>query len=121
MIWDRGTWKPEVEDVDAALAKGDLKFTLRGKKLRGSWVLVRMRSRQWLLDQAPRQSRLNGGHRRRQTTLGGVAADLGRDRAARRRHRAAARRGREGRSMKIDGDPMASLLNQHDPRLHRGH
>jgi bifunctional non-homologous end joining protein LigD len=49
MIWDRGTWKPEVNDVDAALAKGDLKFTLRGKKLRGSWVLVRMRPRQWLL------------------------------------------------------------------------
>jgi bifunctional non-homologous end joining protein LigD len=49
MIWDRGTWEPEVEDVDAALAKGDLKFTLHGKKLRGSWVLVRMRQRQWLL------------------------------------------------------------------------
>src|SRR5918992_4196282 len=49
MIWDRGTWEPEVEDVDAALAKGDLKFTLHGKKLRGSWVLVRMRDRQWLL------------------------------------------------------------------------
>jgi bifunctional non-homologous end joining protein LigD len=49
MIWDRGTWEPEVEDVDAALAKGDLKFKLHGKKLRGSWVLVRMRPRQWLL------------------------------------------------------------------------
>lgn len=49
MIWDRGTWEPEVEDVDHALAKGDLKFTLNGKKLRGSWVLVRMRDRQWLL------------------------------------------------------------------------
>ena len=49
MIWDRGTWEPEVEDVDAALAKGDLKFTLRGRKLRGSWVLVRMHPRQWLL------------------------------------------------------------------------
>ena len=49
MIWDRGTWKPEVEDVDRALAKGDLKFTLHGQKLRGSWVLVRMRDRQWLL------------------------------------------------------------------------
>src|SRR6266404_9390175 len=24
MIWDRGTWEPEVEDVDRALAKGDL-------------------------------------------------------------------------------------------------
>jgi bifunctional non-homologous end joining protein LigD len=49
MIWDRGTWEPEVEDVDKALAKGDLKFKLNGKKLRGSWVLVRMRPRQWLL------------------------------------------------------------------------
>jgi bifunctional non-homologous end joining protein LigD len=49
MIWDRGTWEPEVDDVDAALAKGDLKFTLHGTKLKGSWVLVRMRNRQWLL------------------------------------------------------------------------
>ena len=49
MIWDHGTWEPEVEDVDRALAKGDLKFTLRGKKLTGSWVLVRTRNRQWLL------------------------------------------------------------------------
>ncbi len=49
MIWDRGIWKPEVDDVDEALKNGDLKFTLTGKKLRGSWVLVRMRSRQWLL------------------------------------------------------------------------
>jgi bifunctional non-homologous end joining protein LigD len=49
MIWDRGTWEPEVENVDQALTKGDLKFTLQGQKLRGSWVLVRMRQRQWLL------------------------------------------------------------------------
>ena len=56
MLWDRGTWTPEVEDVDAALAKGDLKFTLQGKKLRGSWVLVRTKlgyggsaKPQWLL------------------------------------------------------------------------
>lgn len=43
MLWDSGTWTPEVPDVDQALAKGDLKFTLRGKKLKGSWVLVRTR------------------------------------------------------------------------------
>ena len=49
MIWDRGTWEPEVGDVGRALEKGDLKFTLHGKKLRGSWALVRMRPRQWLL------------------------------------------------------------------------
>jgi len=41
MIWDNGTWTPETPDVEAAIKKGDLKFTLQGKKLRGSWVLVR--------------------------------------------------------------------------------
>ena len=41
MLWDQGTWMPEVDDVDAALKKGDLKFTLDGFKLKGSWVLVR--------------------------------------------------------------------------------
>ena len=41
MLWDRGTWTPESDDVDAALKKGDLKFTLTGYKLKGSWVLVR--------------------------------------------------------------------------------
>jgi bifunctional non-homologous end joining protein LigD len=56
MLWDRGTWTPEVDDVDAALKKGDLKFTLDGYKLKGSWVLVRTKGawsgggdRSWLL------------------------------------------------------------------------
>jgi bifunctional non-homologous end joining protein LigD len=43
MLWDHGTWTPEVPDVDAALKKGDLKFELHGEKLLGSWVLVRVR------------------------------------------------------------------------------
>jgi bifunctional non-homologous end joining protein LigD len=41
MVWDTGTWTPESPDTAEALKKGDLKFTLHGKKLRGSWVLVR--------------------------------------------------------------------------------
>ena len=45
MLWDQGTWSPEVDDVDAALKKGDLKFTLNGYKLKGSWVLVRTSGR----------------------------------------------------------------------------
>jgi bifunctional non-homologous end joining protein LigD len=56
MLWDRGTWTPEVDDVDTALEKGDLKFTLDGYKLKGSWVLVRTKGkwagggdRSWLL------------------------------------------------------------------------
>jgi bifunctional non-homologous end joining protein LigD len=40
MLWDQGTWTPE-GDVDEGLKKGDLKFTLDGYKLKGSWVLVR--------------------------------------------------------------------------------
>jgi len=47
MLWDRGTWTPEVDDVDAALKKGDLKFTLSGFKLKGSWVLVRTKGGAW--------------------------------------------------------------------------
>jgi bifunctional non-homologous end joining protein LigD len=43
MLWDEGTWIPENEDAGAALEQGELKFTLEGKKLKGSWVLVRTR------------------------------------------------------------------------------
>jgi bifunctional non-homologous end joining protein LigD len=45
MVWDRGSWEPEVPDVDAGLRKGELKFRLAGTKLRGGWVLVRTRPR----------------------------------------------------------------------------
>jgi bifunctional non-homologous end joining protein LigD len=41
MVWDQGTWEPLV-DVDEGLSKGNLKFALHGKKLKGRWVLVRM-------------------------------------------------------------------------------
>ena len=40
-LWDRGYW--ESEDPEKGFEKGDLKFTLEGEKLHGSWVLVRMR------------------------------------------------------------------------------
>jgi bifunctional non-homologous end joining protein LigD len=40
-LWDRGYW--ESEDPERGFKKGDLKFTLEGEKLHGSWVLVRMR------------------------------------------------------------------------------
>jgi bifunctional non-homologous end joining protein LigD len=43
MVWDIGTWTPELAAVDEGLRKGELKFTLHGKKLKGSWVLVRTR------------------------------------------------------------------------------
>ena len=55
MVWDVGTWEAQ-GDAHAMLAKGDLKFVLHGQKLKGSFVLARMRSRrpgskgtEWLL------------------------------------------------------------------------
>jgi bifunctional non-homologous end joining protein LigD len=42
MLWDRGYW--ESDDPESGFKKGDLKFTLHGDKLHGSFVLVRMRN-----------------------------------------------------------------------------
>jgi bifunctional non-homologous end joining protein LigD len=44
-IWDRGYWAPErgFEEVDKALAKGELKFVMEGERLHGGWVLVRLK------------------------------------------------------------------------------
>src|SRR6187397_2578382 len=44
MIWDRGTWEP-IGDPDEGIAKGDLKFRLNGERLKGDFVLVRMKPR----------------------------------------------------------------------------
>jgi len=50
MVWDYGIYAPEnTKSVSQALAKGELKFSLLGQKLKGSFVLVRTRERQWLL------------------------------------------------------------------------
>ena len=51
MLWDQGSWEPLVDDVDAALKKGDLKLRLNGIKLKGSWALIRTGGdgRSWLL------------------------------------------------------------------------
>ena len=45
MLWDRGYWEPEgSKSPEEALKKGDFKFSLEGKRLHGSFVLVRMRN-----------------------------------------------------------------------------
>jgi bifunctional non-homologous end joining protein LigD len=54
IVWDRGTYTVDgTLSGQAQLAKGDLKFTLRGEKLQGSFVLVKIRSsekqNEWLL------------------------------------------------------------------------
>lgn len=56
MLWDRGTYEAEdgggSESLRAGYRRGDLKFVLHGARLKGSWVLVRMKRPgrpQWLL------------------------------------------------------------------------
>ncbi|MDP3172999.1 MAG: DNA ligase D [Phenylobacterium sp.] len=56
MLWDRGYWEPEPGfDPQAGLAKGELKFILDGERLKGGFVLIRMKRREkekhdnWLL------------------------------------------------------------------------
>ncbi len=44
MLWDRGYWEPEGMTAEEGLKSGDLKFTLDGERLHGSWVLVRMKN-----------------------------------------------------------------------------
>jgi bifunctional non-homologous end joining protein LigD len=46
MLWDRGTFQLEGDgDGMQQIARGDLKFTLHGEKLQGSFVLVHMKNR----------------------------------------------------------------------------
>lgn len=43
-LWDRGYWVPDGgKSPEEMLADGDLKFSLYGERLHGSWVLVRMK------------------------------------------------------------------------------
>lgn len=53
IIWDKGTWHP-LDDPHKALKAGNLKFEIRGHKMHGRWVLVRMKGKgekqePWLL------------------------------------------------------------------------
>jgi bifunctional non-homologous end joining protein LigD len=54
IVWDQGTYAPEGNlSTQEQLAKGELKFQLFGEKLRGSFVIVRLRKpgtkHEWLL------------------------------------------------------------------------
>lgn len=50
IVWDRGAWASP-QDLDEALAKGELKFRLAGEKLSGGWMLKRLPKgdKDWLL------------------------------------------------------------------------
>ncbi len=78
-LWDRGYWTPEgSKSPEQALRSGDLKFTLDGQRLHGSWVLVRMKQDRsggkrtnWLLIK----------HRDASARAGGAAELLAEDRS----------------------------------------
>ena len=54
MLWDEGFWEPQADAVEG-LRTGSLKFILKGKRLKGKWALIRMKSKgdetrsNWLL------------------------------------------------------------------------
>jgi bifunctional non-homologous end joining protein LigD len=93
-LWDRGTWQP-LEDPEAGMRKGELKFVLDGKRLHGRFTLVRLRPRpgqrsrqdDWLLikghDEAEREGadasaierRGSAPNRVRRRSRGGPPAD----------------------------------------------
>jgi bifunctional non-homologous end joining protein LigD len=50
MVWDRGTYRVgKGTDIATGLRRGELTFTLQGRKLKGGWSLVHLRGRNWLL------------------------------------------------------------------------
>jgi len=55
MLWDRGTWSPVKGKSAADIDKGHLHFILDGERMKGEWLLIRLRPRgkekreNWLL------------------------------------------------------------------------
>lgn len=55
MLWDRGTWSPVAGKSAADIDAGHLHFIVRGERMRGEWMLIRLKPRgkekreNWLL------------------------------------------------------------------------
>ncbi|RDE04932.1 DNA ligase D [Sphingomonas aracearum] len=55
MLWDRGTWSPIKGKSASDLEKGHLHFVLEGERMKGEWLLIRLKPRgrekneNWLL------------------------------------------------------------------------
>ena len=55
MLWDRGTWQPVPGKSAADIDKGHLHFTLQGERMKGEWLLIRLKQKpgekreNWLL------------------------------------------------------------------------
>lgn len=44
MLWDEGFWEP-YKNVEEGLKEGELKFILKGSRLRGKWALIRLKAK----------------------------------------------------------------------------
>jgi bifunctional non-homologous end joining protein LigD len=102
MVWDIGSYEVSGNDPLQALKNGKLHLTLRGKKLKGEWTLVRMRQRehedkpQWLLlksgDDLPEISaRANDQSVLTRRSMDRIASDNDRQWQSNRQERAVAR------------------------------
>jgi bifunctional non-homologous end joining protein LigD len=79
LLWDRGYWAPEgSKSTEDAFKAGDLKFELEGQKLKGSWVLVRIRNNKF---GGKRTNWLLIKHRDASSNPGGAEALLNEDRS----------------------------------------
>ncbi|MGF1549127.1 MAG: DNA ligase D [Sphingomonadaceae bacterium] len=70
MLWDWGRWRPDPrKDARESLAKGHLHFTLEGKRMKGEWLLIRMKPK-------PGEKRENWLLRKLDDAHAGPATDL---------------------------------------------
>ncbi len=72
MLWDEGYWEP-LGDVDAGLGQGSLKFTLKGRRLKGKWALVRLKAKAGETKALPRLAAASAQPMREQDDSGGTA------------------------------------------------
>ncbi len=132
MVWDAGTWMPENQptnqsnhqapdqggqrngepDVDAALRQGELKFTLNGVKLKGSWVLVRTQG----YGSRAKSSWLLIKHRDRYASTEDIAATQPQSVASKRLLADIAREGGGDVEKAATGDPIIKAKKPPAPR-----
>ena len=117
-LWDRGWWEPEGSGSAAEMLKnGSLRFKLDGTRLKGGWVLVRMRKaradgrRNWLLikhhDAFDREGGGNGASAEdRSVASGRTLADI------------ASGRGRKPKPFILKGAPYQPDAVWHSDREH---
>jgi len=118
MLWDRGAWEPGDLDANGSLPDGEIKFTLRGKKLRGSWVLVHTRG---MRGSGHRPTWLLIKHRDQYESTDDITLDEPRSVVSRRLLAEIARGGGGDVARASTGDPPGRALRAADSKPPRGH